>query len=51
MVLILASGMLLVFTGVTMLVFKKQRWIAVLSLALGMGLLVLLPLLIVLVLE
>lgn len=41
----LASGTLLVFTGVAMLVFKKQRWIAILCLVAGMGLIVLLPLL------
>jgi hypothetical protein len=49
--MMLASGTLLVFAGVAMLVFKKQRWIAILCLGLGMGLLVLLPVLIMLVLE
>jgi hypothetical protein len=44
--MLLASGILLVVTGVAMLVFKKQRWIAILYLVAGMGLLVIFPLLV-----
>ena len=44
--ILLASGMLLVVTGVAMLVLKKQRWIAILCLVAGIGLIVL-PLLLI----
>ena len=44
--MLLASGILLVVTGVAMLVFKKRRWIAILCLVAGMGLLVIFPLLV-----
>ena len=45
--MLLASGMLLVVTGVAMLVFKKQRWIAILCLVIGVGLMIIFPLLII----
>jgi len=45
--MLLASGMLLVVSGVAMLVLKKQRWIAILCLVAGIGLIVLLQLLVI----
>ena len=44
--ILLASGMLLVVTGVAMLVLKKQRWIAILCLIVGVVLIALPPLLV-----
>ena len=45
--ILLASGMLLVVTGVAMLVLKKQRWIAILCLVAGIGLIAVIPMLVI----
>ena len=44
--MLLASGVLLVVAGVALLVFKKQRGIAILCVVAGIGLIMLYPLLV-----